>query len=398
MAGAVMELELTEAQTELYDELTGAEVDETPENGWKLSDLYTMLRSTENLKERAFVMADNAAQFVLPEDAGSTLSMVLGGSRDNEEGELTGGERFGVTQDAYMQAAKEIGLTAKYADETPIDLMLRNLNYWFNNKGQERKALVHNTKAVSIVRPGTVVYSTIDLVSAMVEELEGLGHVDLFFDKVSHTIDETQFVLVINDWERVMPNGDVLKGGFQFQNSIIAKKPLLITPVLWFDAAGYYGTSMSAMNHAQWNRKLDPARSDDDPFEDALGLEEGETPYDVYQWMHSTVKDLYGTLNREAVLVQNLTSQRMGAHAGSLVNDIFTRFRVPAKLQEAVAEEYAGQQDQTLYDLWKSIATVSGGEECTEKLNQQRHMMIVAGEVAAHPESCGSCHRLTIEV
>lgn len=395
MSGAVMEL--TEDERELQDDLTG---DETPENGWKLSDLFTILRSTENLSERQFVMVEDAAQFALPEEAGSTLSMVLGGEYKQDEDNkrvLVGGERFGVTQDCYVQAAKEIGLTPKYAENTPIDLMLRNLNYWFNNLAAERKALIHGTKAVSIIRPGTVVYSTIDLVTAMVEELEGLGHTDLFFDKVSHSIDETQFVLVINDWERTMPNGDTLKGGFQFQNSILAKKPLLVTPVLWFDSAGLYGTSMSDLNHAQWNRKLDPSRSEDDPFEDALGMEESETPYDVYQWMHSTVKDLYGTLNREAQLVQNLSSRRMGAHAGSLVNDIFTRFRVPAKLQEAVTEEYAGQQDQTLYDLWKSVATVAGGEECTEKLNQQRHMMLVAGAIAAHPEACNSCHRLTVE-
>lgn len=385
-----MELELSQESLDLLDAYTSADETQEDTNLWSLSDVDRVLRSTENLSERNFVMMDDAAQFSLPEDehAGSRLTFTLGGED---------GEKFGVTSEAYLQACKEIGLPKKFSEETPIDLVLKNLNYWFNNMAQEKKALVHGDRVVSIIRPGTAVYSTVDLIGALVSELEELGHTDLFFDKVNHTIDETQITVVMRDWTRTMPNGDTLYGGFQFQNSILAKKPLLLTPVLWFDAAGVYGTSMSSMNHAQWNRKMDPQRDADDPFEDALGIEESDEPFDVYVWVRQNIKDLYGTLNREAQLVSNLVSRNMGAHAGSLLLDIYTRFRVPNPLRSSVQEEYANQTGQTLYDLWRAIATVAGGEDCTDKLNQQRHMMLVAGEIAAHPESCGSCHRLTVE-
>jgi hypothetical protein len=383
MTGTTMEL--TENEQDLLNVYTAA--DETGEDSdkWRLNDLLSLLRSTENLEERQFEMANGKAQFSLPEQAGSRLTMSIAG------------EDFGVTQEAFLQSCKEIGLPKKFSEETPLELVLQNLNYWFDNLGAEKKALLHSGRVVSLIRPGTSVYSTVDLITAMVEELAELGHHDVFFDKVSHNIEETQLVLVLNDWESTMPNGDTLKGGFQFQNSILAKKALTITPVLWFDSAGVYGTSMSSLNHAKWDRKMDPARAADDPFEDAYALGEADEPFDVYTWVHQTVKDLYGTLNREAQMVQNLHTRNMGAHAGSLLNDIYVRFRVPAPLRSVVQEEYADQTGQTLYDLWRAIATTSGAEDCTEKLNQQRHLMMVAGEIAAHPDSCNSCHRLTVE-
>jgi hypothetical protein len=392
-------LELTENELELLNDYTAATEDVEDTSKWSRGDVVQLVGRTDNLQEQQFEMLDGAAVLEFKEDEeGDRLLMKLARMP------------YGITTEAFLQIGKEVGLPKKFCEETPFnyekvsqdedgrvttekrDLLLEVVNYWLDNKGGEKKALIYDGRIVAFVRPGTKLYSTTELVNSAVNALSELGHEDVWFDKVHHTIEETQMVLVIDDFTTTLPNGDVLKGGFQIQHSVLAKKPLAITPIVYSEVAGIHAVSMSRNNYAQWNRKLDSNRDADDPFADDV-LE--PDAYDVYQWMEATIKDLYATIRREFMLVQGLLTRNIGAHSGTFFNDVCAKYKIPTPLRRYVLEEYGAQDGQSIYHLWRAIATTAGSDECADNVSQQRHMMSIAGEIAAHPESCPQCHRLT---
>lgn len=349
---------------------------------WKLEDVISVFNHTENLEERQFEMLGDTTYFKFMDDEDKLIMKIAR-------------EPFGISREAFLQACKMIGLPKGYSEKTPVELVVQNLNYWFANKGGERKALAHRGNVVSFVRPGTEVYSTVQILTSIVEALKELGHTDLSFDKVYHTVEETQFLVILNDKQYTLPNGHVVKAAYQVQNSLTAIKPLVITTALYHQSGDIHGASVSRRSYSQWNRKLGFVRPEE-VFSDEL-IPEPDDLYDVYAWTKSSIGDLYNTFNREVELVKNTQNINIGSHAGTFFNDICVRYKIPTALRSVVQEEYADQDGQTVYDLWVSICNTSGREEASDNVAQIRHMMLVAGEIALHPESCPSCHRLTID-
>ena len=150
---------------------------------------------------------------------------------------------------------------------------------------------------------------------------------------------------------------------------------------------------MPGSNFLQWDRKRG-FTPDDSPFDDTVIPDD---VYDVYAWIKESTRVIATMFRGEFDRVQNLCNLNIGAHSGTLFNDICTRYKIPTKLRRVVQQEYADQDGQTIYHLWKSIAITAGSEDCLNDPNGQRHMMMVAGEIAYHPESCPNCHRLSID-
>jgi hypothetical protein len=298
-----------------------------------------------------------------------------------------------MTAEAYMNACQIIGLGRSYSTRTPVELIIPHLNYWFANLGGQRKVLIRGKKAVAFIRPGTEIYSTKKLVESMCKKFEEHGYKDIVFDKVHHDLQETQISVVVRD-KKSSSDGETLVGGAQIQNSILGLKPLVMSAYVNHTVDDTNGGMISVTTTGQWDRRLGTSAQEISEFLER-GIEfDAEDVYSVYDWAGQATADVSMRLDKEFGYVTRLKNITVGAHAGVFFNDIYKKYNIPISLRKAVQEEYADRDGNSVYDLWAAFVAVTGRHEVRGNPAAMRHMMTVAGELAAHPESCSSCHRL----
>lgn len=361
------------------------------ETTYTKDEVIRLVDSTENLTERQFELLDGRAKFEMV-----TLDAQGREAAEGEDGTETivikiAGERFRLNVDSFKQSAKLIGFPqGPYLENTPIDLVIPHLNYWFDNLGGERKALIKDGTVLAYIRPGTEIYSTKQLVESMCSKLEEMGHSNYFFEKVTHDLYETQFAVVLPNITYDMPNGDVVLGGLQFQNSVLGLKALSVSGYIHHPG----GAMISTTTKAQWDRRLGTTRVElDEMLENGSTEEELENVYDVYRWIKDATTDVLG-VRRDFVKVAALNNFNIGSHVGTFFNDICKQYKIQTALRRAAQEEYGDQEGQTLYHLWKALTIVANRDEVSDRPDWRRHIMLVAGELSAHPDSCDGCHRL----
>lgn len=308
---------------------------------------------------------------------------------------LISGERFGLTEDAYYEANKIIGLGKGYVKKTPVPYVVPHLNYWFDNMGDEKKALIKDGKVITFIRPGTEMYDLSQMVEALCSTVEEEGYDDYYFEKVYHSFDETQLSLVLRDKTHVMQNGNILVGGIQFQHSLLGKKPTILSAYIHEEVAGLAGGMISGQNSNKWNRKLTTVTANFQDLFDEDFEPDPEGVYNIYTWIEGVTRDIIGRITREFESILQLPEFNIGGHAGTFLNDVFAKYKVPTSMQRSVREEYTDQDGQSVYDLWRAITAVSGRAEIADKPEAMRRIMMVAGQIATSPQSCPGCHRLT---
>jgi hypothetical protein len=334
-------------------------------------------------EERLFEMQDGAVSFEMAEDDDDNERLIM----------RLGAERFSVSKDAYVEANKIIGLGGGYVERTPVDYVVPHLNYWFDEMGEERKAIIKDGEVVTYSRPGTELYDLVEFVQTLCNAIEERGYTEYYFEKVFHDVGITLFSVVIPDLSRQIGE-DTVEAGIHVQHSFLGKKPTILTAYTHQDVAGFEGGTLSATYTNKWNRKLGQWRA---PNEDIFDTEEVEVPddvYNVYRWLESGVGEIIVRAGREFDTIEQLQNYQIGGHGGTFLNDVFTKYKIPNPLQKAIREEYGMAERQTMYDLYKAVIATSGRAEVAEKPTQMHSIMEVAGEIAAHPGKCDGCHRM----
>lgn len=347
-------------------------------------EMLELVEATSGFEERLFEMEDGAVSFEIQEreDEDEVLVMRLGA------------ERFPVTAKAYIEANRVVGINQGYVAKTPVPYMVPHMNYWFDELGEERKALIKNGKVDDIVRPNTELYDMKEFIETICKALEDRGYNDYYFEKVSHSSDLTLFSVVVPSLNRAIGE-DMVYAGFHIQHSFLAKKPTIISAYVHMDVQDLRGGMISAQHSNRWNRKLGQYRvtTTDDVFAEEETDEPGNV-YNVFRWLEMGVGEVLVRAEREFDSIERLAEYQIGGHGGTFLNDMFTRYKIPTVLQKAIREEYTTAERQSMYDLYKSILAVSGRAEVAEKPAQMQNIMEVAGEIAAHPGKCDGCHRM----
>lgn len=337
-------------------------------------EMVKVLQETEDLTEILFELGEDKVEFVCDFD-----------DEDNPLKFKINSETYNLNAESTMQILNFAKMPKSVIDEYDIDIIATAVNWYYANKSGERKALIKDKCIVAFTRPGTEVYSTVELIKEIERALEGFDVTEFHFDNVHHTLKETYFSLVIPHLTHELDNGDVLRAGIFFQNSLVGLKPLTMHGFLSRD---YHENGMiSAESIEKWSRKQ--AKKAEDV--------EDEDHYDVYTWAFDTADTIVRAFNREAKQVAGLADMEMGNHAGTLFTDIFSKNSIPAAVQKLVREEYVDQPGQTVYDLWNSITLTANRTELEDSFQTKKKVMEAAGKLAAHPQSCSTCHRLTSE-
>jgi|SRR5688572_7897027 len=346
------------------------------------AEMLELIQPTEEIEERLFDLNANVVKFTFDEKTEEPPKVILSG------------DVFELTSEAYMNACQIVGLGRAYSTRTPIELIVPHLNYWFANLGGQRKVLIRGKKAVAFIRPGTEIYSTKKLIEAIYDKFESLGYKDIVFDKVYHDLLETQFSVVLRDKFKESEDGEILYGGLQFQNSILGLKPLVVSAYVNHSVDEANGGMISVTTTGQWDRRLGTSAQEISEFLER-GIEfDPEDVYSVYDWVEQATSDVNLRLEKEFAHVNRLKGIGVGSHAGVFFNDIYKKYNIPISLRKAVQEEYTDRDGNAVYDLWAAFVAVTSRHEVRGNPSAMRHMMTVAGELAAHPERCNECNRL----
>jgi len=339
-------------------------------------EMVTLLSETDGLKEVLFELGEDTVEFKCDLD-----------DEDNPLQFKINSETYNLTAESAMQILNFAKMPKSVIDEYDIEIIATAVNWYYSNKTGERKALVKDKKILAFTNPGTEIYSTTEIVKEMVRALDNFDISEFHFDNVYHTLKETQFSLVAPHKSHELDGGDVLRAGVFVQNSVIGAKPLVMSGYISRDYNENGMISVQAVE--QWKRKK--AKKTDDITDET----KNEDHYDVYTWSYDTADTIMRAFKREAESVEYLTKMDMGNHAGTLFDDIFTKNSIPVSVQKLVREEYVDQPGQTVYDLWNSITLAADRTELEDNVGTRKKVREAAGKLAAHPNSCKACHRLT---
>lgn len=345
-------------------------------------EMLEVIEPTEGIEERLFEMAQGVVKFSFDPETEDPPKVILSG------------DVLELTSESYMNACQIIGLGKSYSSRTPIDLIVPHLNYWFPTLGGQKKALIKDRKVVAFIRAGTEIYSTKKIVETICTKLNSLGYKEIFFDKIHHDLHETQFSVVVGDKTKDVGNEETIHGGLQFQNSILGYKPLVISSYINHTVSDANGGMISVLTSSQWDRRLGSTAEEIAEFLDKDPDLDVDEVYSVYDWVDQTTVDVEQRLDKEFGTVARLKTIAVGSHAGTFFNDIYRKYKIPVVLRKALQEEYADRDGNSVYDLWAAMVAVTGRHEVRGNPAAMRHMMLVAGEIAAHPDRCNECHRL----
>ena len=342
-----------------------------------VDEMFRVLNDTEDLEEKLFKLGEDNVKFVFDVDADADDPLIIS----------INSEKFSLTGESALQAFAFAKISKGLVDIYDLDIIIPMVNWYYENKDGDLKALVKDKKVIAFCRPGTEIYSNTEILKEVLRAVDGFDVTNVFFEKIHHDYRETQYCLVIPQMTKQLSDGSVLRAGIHVQNSVIGLKPLVMSGYTSRDSVGNGQLSDTAFE--QWDRKKTKSNTN---------ILEGTDSYDVYTWSFDTTDTLIRCFKKDAELVADLQGINVGDHSGALFNDVFTKFSVPVGLRKLVREEYADQLGQTIFDFWNAITMVAERPELDGSIDKQLKMMAVGGKLASHPNSCESCHRLKDDV
>lgn len=294
------------------------------------------------------------------------------------------GKDYYVDRPALESAVKRIpGADEQMASRWPLDMVMAPLNWFFDNRSGDFKAMVLDDNIVAITKPNAVLFDPRSILDACVEEVGKYGDKDTIeIDHLQHSLDLTRFTVRPREGmsERFIEAkpGDITLGGLHFEGSLLGKQNIEVSL-----ATHRVECANGMISTAGVRRfKLD----EDEGGTDALNF-----------WITETCEQLYGgsPMDEEFERIDHLTDHEISGHVGEVLSDLFARLRVPASYQTHVHDALEDEADGTMYGVVQAMtraATHAPGFTGTQRANLMRH----ASSAALHAQSlCDSCKRPT---
>ena len=300
-----------------------------------------------------------------------------------------GGEDYSLSGSAYASAVRQIpGASDTVADRWPIDLVVPALNFFFDHREGDFKALVDDQGNIrQFVKPSTLLFDPALVLDAMGEAIGAYGgKQNVVVKDFVHSLEETHFSVIVpaGQAERFVQArpGDVTVGGLYFTGSLLG--------------AGKTELALYTDRVACSNGMVSPAGSARFRMGNAADGDEADGPMDrMLEWLTTTAQSLTTTaMDHEFARIQHLTEHVVDAdHIGTTMADIFSRFSIPATMHAAIHEALAEEQDGTMYGIVQAITRAA--QHAPQLTPRQRlSLMRNGGEVSYHAQHiCDSCQR-----
>lgn len=353
-----------------------------------LEDARRVLSTTEPLAHLDFETGDQVS-FRVEDGWNNDVKLMHGTDPVEVYVNITSGQNDGreyrLTLDALHQATTACGLGKGYIDRAPAFLTEQALEYWFRT-GLDRDFRLHvigeDQLGMAMTRDTVEPFSNLALLDAMLERIEAAhpgARVYVDRNKMSHSLRLTHLQLILPDLARTMTDtGEVMDqwwGGVQLTNSMTAEAKTAATGFL-FRQRCTNGMIDVAPADSEWNRRQN-------------GQDEGN----VLAWARQTIDEILGHLDHSFDKIQETVSQPVD-DLETLVEDMFTQYRVPVPAQRRITDLLAAGDDISMYWLTQAVTQAANGDVPT---SQQQLLMAAGGDIAHHAARCDSCHRMLPE-
>ena len=297
-----------------------------------------------------------------------------------------GGHEYRVDRDALTTALKRIpGTTEVMADRWPLRFLMEPLNFFFDHKEGDGRAIVLGDDIVSFTKPSALMFRPVEAFDAIVDAMEeGKGKKEkLIVHHIEHGINETRFSIASEGRFVDARPGDRTLGGLSFRGSLAGLIPLEV------DAFTQRVVCSNGMISPDGQSRF------------RLGHLDGESadgPLDVLrEWLHATSRELFAgeALEREMQRLTHLTHQPIQGHSNDVLSDFFTRFSIPSNLRTGILESLGEEADGTMYGIVQSFTRAAQHHPDLSSRARDALMRHAGSVSASAAHLCGECRRPT---
>lgn len=331
-----------------------------------------------------FDVLDRKLTVVIPDNPQSVTD-------DTPSEEIEGG-RFIVTKDLWGAIAKDLGAGGRYFMSTPARLLIPQLNYWYGDAGADKSEVFMLTgEGQQGTRLG------LDILSPRRHPVQATQVLDIVHESLSngrpavypkHWVDGLRTVTLTC----TQPNrsyeitgtdpdsgqrrvGDVLQGGV-----VITFSPIGAIPA----EVGSYINRLLCTNGMTSSEQLD-----------RWAAPGGDGAADVYEWMPEAISNAFDTLDARFRACQRMADTPINEDAiETVVEDLFSHFRMPATLQASVRRRLANVNVSNLWDVTNAMTWAATHDDAIRDPRHRVRLMRYAGDTAGHTERCSTCNHL----
>lgn len=280
----------------------------------------------------------------------------------NEESEEP--QRFQLSKDGLLTAAKAAHISQTYLQVCPGPLIAPHLNFWYQGGlgPKDFKFLENNGIVQAVTRFSVTPFSNLRLLDSLVagiraEDSDNPVHVD---SKFYHDLRRTHLRLVTprhnRSMERTGVEDDRWSVGLQLTNSLTGEHPT--------DLSGYmfrYWCANGAIDiHSgagRWSRRHGGSDSEE-----------------VYAWARQAVDEVFTGLEGSLDAVQRLADTPVRGDAADVLRELFERYRLPASDRDRIMRPLLDEESLTQYHIMNAITQAANGHESPDQMMRLMEM------------------------
>ena len=294
---------------------------------------------------------------------------------------LVDGESHLLRKSVALDLTSSIGLTREYVAKCPSNLLQPHVDYWMSQSDKAVRLAMSAGVVTAVARPAVVPLPNADLLAVVLEGFQKKygKDVEVVADyKVTATMDKTAVRLIVPEESRKIDSAredDQWSLGLDIRNSLTGKSPLTLSGYMfaWWCTNGAISTHASSGNY---NRKT-----------------QGQDVNEMLDWARQAVDEILGGLEHELDAVQELTTIQLGDDVAAVLQDVFTRYKVPIKQREGIMDRLLDSDDLTMYGLMQAITSGANDIDLDPAIVQA--LMTIGGDLPAVASSrCTECHRI----
>lgn len=337
------------------------------------------LESTESLSTTDLKMDNPAKSPTFSLGIGWNVGLKEKGQQEIVDAEINYlGEDYTVSKEAILGIANAIGLTPGYVAKTPSVLIQSHLNYWASNSADlDLKILTKDDTALAVAKAGIVPFSNVELLKAVLEQIEEAygEQAEIYVSDLSHHGLHSTLIRVW--WDIPNPHTSVEDDdwfpGVQIHNSLTGKHALAVQPFM------YNPTTTSGMVlppvGGKYNRKV-----------------MGQNFAEVEKWVGDATAAVIAAHPHNFEILESLRTEEVEG-LGAVLADIYTTYKVPLKVRQAVADYLVASEDTTYYGILQALARTARLPNLPD--HHVSAVLEVCGMIASDADHrCDSCHRV----
>lgn len=290
----------------------------------------------------------------------------------NTKGVYVYGDHLPFDSGAVAELFKNIGTPLNFALDTPIELTLPILNYYYRDKfeGLPVRFLTHNNRVVAMaLHPRDEFISLGDLIHE-VESAIGTDQI-AGYHKPMFNWGGTTINVVLNETFEVVTK-DPLNLGIRFEHPLNEARSTQVNAYTFRQWCS--NGAITVDNIKGWSRKEGARES-------------------FKKWIPSVMIEARKALAEEKIRLTRLTEIKTDSDTSQILDRVLEDSGIRRAVREEIRSIAIDQPPRTLYDLWNILTRVATHSKIFEKHpGMLSTLEYAAGELAFNSKLCPVCH------